>query len=1453
MKIQNTFSKGTINKDLDSRFVDSNELIDAENFFVTTVDGSSGGVGKNALGNTKKTTYNIVGGKTVGVGTDPSNNKVYNLVKGTNYDYVLEYDTISNTSSVVAQSTTGTRLNFKPGERIRNVDIIQNNEGEGNIIAFSGDSNPPRAFNIQTAKTWGLDGFSEDEISVMKPPPIFAPNITLTTSVDGVSNNFIKDKFINIGYRYKYVDGYNSAISSWSKIAFEPKIFELDYQTYENNGMLNLSNAVDIEFNTGPREVKAVELLFKESNSNTVYVIDSFDKNILSWANNTTEVFQLSKSKISKILSEEQYFRSFDNVPLSAVAQTTIGNRLAYANYVEGRDIDTNIDFGVELISTNPYIGNNTTVISNYVDVVNYSNVVDFEERVTGGGSAPVDQMNFTTNELNVDLTGSNYGLLTIDISPKAGYSSVLYTITIKEGATVLQTFPDLIGVQSKQYSTSSNKNIKIFVTSNTGIFYDATLNYKIYNDWGTAYVSLRSEYIYNAIYQLSYPKSTGYGTDLDGDTLIKNKASIDLTGYQFVAGQQIRINFELQSSLVLGVKPSLTFFYNITANYSNLANFIAGSSFKNQLEGAFSLTFKNDYISNEGTVVPGSYTGFLLGYSGNVITITSPKIAYTVTEPSTIVENKNEFYLFNEASFLTVSENSFSSLHSNRDLEVCLIYLDDKGRKTTALTSKNNTIYIPAENSTLVNKLKVTLNHLPPTGFKYYKFGIKQPKKDYETVFGNEVYKDGIYRWIKLTGENKSKVKEGDTLIVKSDYSGPLDYLTKTKVLEISTKEQDFLVGNKLSNGKDLIEEPGLYMKIKQGNFNVNIDQDSFKSFIGSGKRRYASRSFVTTDPLFGEYESTVFVPIVVNSGSQISFKVSIKAYGSIAFEHVFTFVKAAENSYASVQAWFEAEVQDLDTWVDYASNYLADWRFETDGKAFSVKPWRDGTASRDIMTDVSFDINFAGGTLVFETDPIEDLSAPFYETPETFTIINGLHESTHHTLNEAFNCFAFGNGVESYKIQDSLTGKSFSIDTNPSLVDKEGYKRVNRSSDITYSGVFNSNTNVNRLNEFNLSLANFKDDVDKSYGAIYKIKGEETNLQVYQESRDSQIFYGKDVLYNADGSTNLSAIDNVLGSQQLYQGDFGISTHSDSYDTYGNNTYHTDVNRGVVIKKSNNGLFEISKQGLRSYFKTLFRDNTINHINGKYDQFNGFYILNIQYNNSSYVTWVYSDSDDGWLGRITFNPEDMCSINGKFLAFKNGEIYEHNQLSGRNTFFGVESPSKFTFNFSQEPSERKIYKTTEIEGTDAWQLTLETDLDKGYINASDFEKQEGVYRAYTRTSNESIDSSLLSCQGIGNCTISGLVLNFGFKLDDVISIGDEVRNTNLQLVGTILSKTPNSLTLNAVANIVSGDFVLCSKPQSAESGGLLGYYMQVTATLSKNTKTEVFAINSEVIKSYI
>ena len=208
-KLQNLFNVGIIDKDSQNRFVAEGRLIDAENFFVNTLEGSGGGVGKNALGNALKTAYAITGGKTIGHGVNTSTNKVYNLIKGTNHDYIIEYDSETSISAIVAQSTTGTRLNFRTGERITNVDVIDNT-----LLKFSGDSNPPRILNIERAKTWGTDGFTAEEIMLIKAPPLYPPTVTLINTSD-LKENFIADKFLSFATRYKYKDYYYSAISTW--------------------------------------------------------------------------------------------------------------------------------------------------------------------------------------------------------------------------------------------------------------------------------------------------------------------------------------------------------------------------------------------------------------------------------------------------------------------------------------------------------------------------------------------------------------------------------------------------------------------------------------------------------------------------------------------------------------------------------------------------------------------------------------------------------------------------------------------------------------------------------------------------------------------------------------------------------------------------------------------------------------------------------------------------------------------------------------------------------------------------------------------------------------------------------------------------------------------------------------------------------------------------------------
>jgi len=723
MKIQNTFLSAIVNTDLDERLTNGALIGQPKNIAIFTNDNiGDSGVLKNVSGNVKKTDYDYAGAETIGSGKNESGEMIYNFIKGDDYDYVIEYNKTTNTSTRVLQSTTGGVLNFISGERITNFDYFIDAETGFALIAWSGDSNPPRIVNVETAKTWAIDDFSNDEISLMKPSPIFAPHITLTTSIDGVENNFIEDKFLCFATRYKYSDGFYSAPSSWTKPAFTPRGFDLDYQTFENLGMLNLSNAVDIGFNVGARDVVQVDLLFRESNSTSIYVIEQFVKSEQGWGNNTMQMFQFSKAKIYTVLPEDQFFRNFDNVPLSTVCQTAIGNRIAYANFIEGRNIEENIDFDVELVTEDPFSSEIEGSVIDFDGAIDYSNAADFERGNADGGSSPVDQMDYATNTVEMDLgaVGADFADFVIVVSPQAGYSTTPYDVTLMEGTTVIHQFANQTGEQTLTHTISTDKNVKIYVTSDDGLIYDLKLNYNLKEAVPPNDIS---RWDYYADFQLSFPKSGGYGATLVGDIVIDQVAEFDMTGYQFINGNQIRINLDLQSSLVEEHVPSVTFFYNLTESYNDLNDFLTNptSGFIYQLETVFTETFKNNFQSGAGTFV--SITDFDVTQSGNLLRVKTPIIVYNVTEPIGITENKNEFYLVTDSNLQTVDQNAFTSLHSNRDYEVGLIYMDEQGRKTTVLNSENNTIYIPADNSELTNKLQVTLNHNPPSWAKYYKF----------------------------------------------------------------------------------------------------------------------------------------------------------------------------------------------------------------------------------------------------------------------------------------------------------------------------------------------------------------------------------------------------------------------------------------------------------------------------------------------------------------------------------------------------------------------------------------------------------------------------------------------------------------------------------------------------------------------------------------------------------
>ena len=238
---------------------------------------------------------------------------------------------------------------------------------------------------------------------------------------------------------------------------------------------------------------------------------------------------------------------------------------------------------------------------------------------------------------------------------------------------------------------------------------------------------------------------------------------------------------------------------------------------------------------------------------------------------------------------------------------------------------------------------------------------------------------------------------------------------------------------------------------------------------------------------------------------------------------------------------------------------------------------------------------------------------------------------------------------------------------------------------------------------------------------------------------------------------------------------------------------------------------------------------------------------------------TVTYDEKVRGWTSFHSYIPEASVNLNNEYFTFKNGELYLHNKVNGdRNTFYGESYNTEVEVVANAEPSDVKIFKTIEIEGDKKdWDVTVVTDLDEGHIDSSSFEEKEGFYYSYIRrNSDDLVETELLSVQGVGNIQIVNNNVFTFISVPSNINIGDVLfmaSGSQYNRIGAILNKDGTTITVGAAEYVPSAnDFAFVAKDPVAESYGLKGYYANVRLVSEVTDPIELYAVNSEVAKSF-
>ena len=648
--------------------------------------------------------------------------------------------------------------------------------------------------------------------------------------------------------------------------------------------------------------------------------------------------------------------------------------------------------------------------------------------------------------------------------------------------------------------------------------------------------------------------------------------------------------------------------------------------------------------------------------------------IAMNFRETNAPVTNLFEYFRFESASLNFSSTTDTGSLHSNRDFETGIVYMDEYGRASTVLVSEYNTIFVPAGRSAQRNQIRATIESLPPFWATRYKFVVKPSKQNYEIIYTNFFYvrPSNNVVYFKLEGDNQNKVEKGDTLIVKKDVDGPRELLTTCEVLDISAEGEDFLnADNEL--GANSNQLPGLYMLIKAQNFNVvgeltNPVIENIVKYRSKNENHCAAQVNMPCHITDTSVNPNTYEVYNIPAGTVIEFNCTYgrndrSGQNCPGKRYIFKKFFTASQDFPTLYDWAVGDNFDPNTGettegtpmtmtfntqiATSAANvtcvsFAPTWQFWQDGYNgtidttkelfFSIRTGIPGCNNffGDSRSDIEFEliVTRASELLVFETVPTDANAEIYFDASRDYEITNGFHMAGGDTgeqnqtasqdavVNVPFiDCFTFGNGVESFKILDKIATKSLVMGQRALAVSNAEYKEADRFAGLSYSGLYSLTTNTNNLNEFNLGLVNFK-DLEQNFGPIMKLHGRETDILCLQEDKISYVQQGKDLLSTATGTGAVVSVPQVLGKQIARIEEYGISFNPESFIQWGSNMYFTDTKRSGVLKLGSIGqagasLQVVSDTGMRSWFRDQFIAQLNTQKLGGYDPYMDEYVL--------------------------------------------------------------------------------------------------------------------------------------------------------------------------------------------------------------------------------------------------
>ena len=287
----------------------------------------------------------------------------------------------SATASVAGAVTGVTTFDVTQDSFLGNIPIdgqtifLQNpSSGAYSSLGVTVVSLTPSGANFTIVATGNVTLALGDVVKFAETNPYYDVSFASKANVD-----FLRDKFVRFSYRYKFDDGEYSLIAPFTQPCFIPKqdgyflrqqigtetVDDEDraYQSTEvdfmenkvNKILLNIPLPYKAENIISDLKATEIDILYKQSDQTSIKVVETIPIIDNVTGNDQYYQYEYGSKPPFKTLPQNEVTRVFDKVPVKALAQEIISNRVVYGNFQNKHTPPAFLNYSLTASAKNPF------------------------------------------------------------------------------------------------------------------------------------------------------------------------------------------------------------------------------------------------------------------------------------------------------------------------------------------------------------------------------------------------------------------------------------------------------------------------------------------------------------------------------------------------------------------------------------------------------------------------------------------------------------------------------------------------------------------------------------------------------------------------------------------------------------------------------------------------------------------------------------------------------------------------------------------------------------------------------------------------------------------------------------------------------------------------------------------------------------------------------------------